>query len=287
MTALECLLSNLFDYAGLFPPASLSLPVAVENYLNYSRSPQKRFLGCFVLPVSQLTALHQILIDAGSKFPLSVTGLDTAPWVERGFDSLTALNIQAIEVKAESSAQILSLFRRLPSGMIPYFEIPVERVTRDILSVVRSCGGRAKLRMGGVTAAAIPDPIAVAVALQQLVISRLPFKATAGLHHPIRSVHSLSSQSTAPRAMMHGFLNFCCATALLHFGGSLQDATKLLNEEDPSAWRIADDFIQWRDVIWTIPQIAEWRRSSLMSIGSCSFTEPFEDLEALGWLQSR
>ncbi len=286
MTALDCLLSNLFDYAGLFPPANLSLSAAVENYLHNSRGPQKRYLGSFVVPVFQLSALHQILIDSNYNFPLSVTGLGTPPWVESDSVKLPPLNIQAVEVKADSSAQICSLSLKLPSEIIPYFEIPVANVTRDILSAVSSCGGRAKIRMGGVTSSAIPDPDTVAVALQQLAISRLPFKATAGLHHPIRSFHFLSSDSTAPRAMMHGFLNFCCASALLHFGGSLQDAAKLLTEEDPSAWRIADDCIQWKDAIWTISQIAEWRRNSLMSIGSCSFTEPIEDLEALGWLQA-
>jgi hypothetical protein len=286
VNALDCLLSNLFDYAGLFPPANLSLSVAVENYRHYSTGPQKRYLGCFVVPVFQLSALHQMLIDSDCSLPLSVTGSDTNPWLDAGSGRLPALKIEAVEVKAESSAHISSLSRRLPAGIIPYFEIPVANVTRDILSVVSSCGGRAKLRLGGVNSAAIPDPDTVAVALQQVAISRLPFKATAGLHHPIRSFHALSSEPTAPRAMMHGFLNFCCASALLHFGGSLQDAAKLLAEEDPSAWRVANNCIQWRDAIWTTPQIAEWRRNALMSIGSCSFTEPFEDLEALGWLQA-
>ena len=38
MTAIQSLLAGLFDYAGLYPPASLSLRSAANNYLDYSRA---------------------------------------------------------------------------------------------------------------------------------------------------------------------------------------------------------------------------------------------------------
>ena len=36
MTAIETLLAGLFDYAGLYPPASLDLRSAANNYLGYA-----------------------------------------------------------------------------------------------------------------------------------------------------------------------------------------------------------------------------------------------------------
>src|ERR1700690_731561 len=55
--ALRALLTNLVDYAGLFPPAALALPAAAENYGRYLRSENAWMLGRFVVPSAQLGAL--------------------------------------------------------------------------------------------------------------------------------------------------------------------------------------------------------------------------------------
>src|ERR1039458_1007223 len=53
-------------------------------------------------------------------------------------------------------------------------------------------GGFVKVRTGGLTPEAIPESEAVADFLCRAAARRLPFKATAGLHHPIRSLHPLT-----------------------------------------------------------------------------------------------
>jgi hypothetical protein len=83
---------------------------------------------------------------------------------------------------------------------------------------------------------------------------------------------------------MHGFVNLVCAASLLFFDGELGDARRLLEDEDPTAWRFTNDEIGWRDFKWNSEQVQSVRRNFLTSIGSCSFEEPLRDLETLGWL---
>ncbi len=83
---------------------------------------------------------------------------------------------------------------------------------------------------------------------------------------------------------MHGFLNLACAAALLYGGGDLSQAILLLEEQDPNAWQVTPDAIAWRSFRWSTEELRTVRESFLTSFGSCSFTEPIEDLEALGWL---
>jgi hypothetical protein len=94
----------------------------------------------------------------------------------------------------------------------------------------------------------------------------------------------LTYELQGPAGVMHGFLNFCCAAAVMFFGGTAKDAEKALNDEDSSAWRLSVDRIQWRDATWTVDQLFAMRQTFFIGIGSCSFEEPIHDLETLGWL---
>ena len=52
--SLRALLTNLVDYAGLYPPAALSLPVALTNYGRYLASTEGWILNRLVLPATKL-----------------------------------------------------------------------------------------------------------------------------------------------------------------------------------------------------------------------------------------
>src|SRR5438105_2128275 len=54
MESLRVLLTGLIDYAGLFPPAQLSLAEALRNYLRYRVEPEGWMLGRFVCPAARL-----------------------------------------------------------------------------------------------------------------------------------------------------------------------------------------------------------------------------------------
>ena len=113
---------------------------------------------------------------------------------------------------------------------------------------------------------------------------RFRFKATAGLHHPIRSSQRLTYEPESKRATMHGLLNLFCAAAVVYFGGEGGLAEEVLRDEDRAAWQIDEGSLRWRKLSWTTEQIATVRREFFVSVGSCSFEEPMSDLEELGWL---
>jgi hypothetical protein len=84
--------------------------------------------------------------------------------------------------------------------------------------------------------------------------------------------------------MMHGFINLACAAAVLFHGGAEEDAKSLLEEQDGSDWQVSEDAIAWRSLRWSAEDLRQVREKFFMSFGSCSFTEPIDDLEKLGWL---
>ena len=110
---------------------------------------------------------------------------------------------------------------------------------------------------------------------------RVPLKATAGLHHPVRAPQPLTYDADAPRAVTHGFLNVFLAAAFAWHGD--RDIGPVLAETDPAAFRF-DGRAHWRDRSLDAGQVREARLHFAHSFGSCSFDEPVRDLEALGLL---
>jgi hypothetical protein len=136
-----------------------------------------------------------------------------------------------------------------------------------------------KLRCGGLEASAFPATEQVALALALCREMDVPFKATAGLHHPIRRFDA-SAQTT-----MHGFINVFGAGILLNASGlGLQPLFHILDDEDPSSFHFDASGFRWRDASVATGDIVTQRGRSMISFGSCSFDEPRDDLRALGWL---
>jgi hypothetical protein len=112
----------------------------------------------------------------------------------------------------------------------------------------------------------------------------VPFKATAGLHHPLRATYRLTYDADSPRGEMFGFLNVLIAAAFARAGVGTEDIADLLAERDAAAFRFATRAVEWRGRRVSIEAVAESRAALALSFGSCSFTEPIEELEALGLL---
>ena len=142
----------------------------------------------------------------------------------------------------------------------------------------------AKIRTGGVTADAIPPTRDVAAFLVGAARAGVSFKATAGLHHAIRAAHPLTYAADSPTAVMHGFVNVFLAAGLARAGGSLDEVAAILDETDPSAFRFEPAGVHWRSRAIALTQLQETRDRFARSFGSCSFTEPVQDLHAWGLL---
>jgi hypothetical protein len=274
------LLEGVVDYAGLFPPAALDLQAAVAEYETHRGGADAWMLGRFVLPASRLAEL-----DAREGWRLSAL---LGPDVTSDAAAVDAFNadqagravVDAVELKAGSPQEVAPALAAAPRGVSAYVEIPLEGALDQALDAVQAHGGRAKARTGGVTPAAFPSPEAVVRFLDGCVRRSLPFKATAGLHHPVRGEQALTYAPDAPRAVMHGFLNLLAATALLAAGEPRATAQAAMEERDPAAFASADGALAWRGLRIGAPAV----RALFAGFGSCSFAEPVADLRALGLL---
>lgn len=284
MTAIETLLAGLFDYAGLYPPANLDLSPAADNYLKYRRSKHSAALGRFILNLDRLDEFRSIVGPSLGSFALSVIAAENADLAVLAKHIDSGLSIESVEIKCSQPAAIERIARQVPRNVMAYFEVSIHASSLPALEAIKAAGARAKIRMGGIVPEAIPAIADVAQLLKTLADRRLPFKATAGLHHPLRSMQALTYHPQSPTGVMHGFMNLSAAASLLFFGGDVEEATRLLTEEAPAAWKVSADSLRWRNQSWTTEQIATLRREFFLDIGSCSFEEPIHDLESLEWL---
>ena len=286
-SALRPLLESLIDYAGLFPPAGLAMEAAVQNYARYKAGPYAWMLGRFVVPVSRLAEFENAreAIGAPSGWPLSALVADTSselPMVH-AFNARNAgqVTIDALELKAANLEDIQKLREKVLDGITAYIEIPVNENLASLLSATRVAGLRAKIRTGGLTAELFPQAFVIARFLHECHASGVAFKATAGLHHPLRCVKAFTYEPDSPSGKMHGFLNVFLAAVLARKGAAVAVLEKLLLEEDSHALQFSADGLQWRDEHLTVTDIQDARKAFAVAFGSCSFEEPISDLQAL------
>jgi hypothetical protein len=284
MTAVHTLLEGFFDYAGLYPPAGLDIRTAASRYLEYACGERAWALGRFIVNADRLAELRAtVSADDLRRFKLSVIVSNAADAEAILKEVEEGSPIDTVEIKWSKPSASGGVIE-VPESLTTYLEIQTGRKDEDMLDLIAGLGVRAKIRMGGVVAEAFPDASSVADVLSMLANRRLCFKATAGLHHPIRSSQRLTYEPESTRATMHGFLNLFCAAAAVYFGEGRGIAEDILQDEDRAAWQIDEGSLRWRKLSWTTEQIATVRREFFISVGSCSFEEPMRDLEELGWL---
>jgi hypothetical protein len=291
------LLRDLIDYAGLFPPASLTMAASVANYDAYSRSEWNWILGRFIVPVARLDEFEEAFAALptahGTGFtnwrlsvlPASDPVADVARICEfnarmAGSSSGRRAVVESVEVKVASGGEVWALSGVIPAELAAYFEVPLPSCG-ECIAAVAECGRRAKIRTGGETADKFPAPESVVEFIGLCAAADVPFKATAGLHHPLRSVHRFTYQPESPSGMMHGFVNVFLAAAFLRAGIETRVAAQLLDEQSAQAFHFDLDGVGWRQYRLNRQEIAAARQAFAVSFGSCSFTEPIDDLRSL------
>ena len=302
--SLRALLGGIVDYAGLFPPAGLDMPAAVANYAAYRRGPDAWALGRFVLPAARLEEFE----SAAAPFFDHADGDRLGPWPVAALagprfaddaaraqafnarERRTALDardsgapaavIDTIEVRAGTDGEIGRVAASPRDGLATYVELPVADDPRELVAALARAGLRAKVRAGGVTVDAFPTSAQLTRFIATCIEAGVPFKATAGLHHPLRAAYRLTYEPDSATGTMFGFLNVFLTAALLRGGGSMDDARALLEDSDASAFRVDDDSIAWRGHRFDAADLADMRHLAV-SFGSCSFREPMEEMQLL------
>jgi hypothetical protein len=293
--SLRALLTGIIDYAGLFPPAALGMAATVRHYAKERAGPDAWMLGRLIVPVARLDEFEReatrLLPREPESEPWLISALASPAGDARLRDDLqriTVFNekhaeadagsavIDLIELRAESAAAIDEAIHQLPEDFFAFFEIPIEEDPRGLVAALVGGGAGAKVRTGGPRAANVPSPQHLAQFIAACASAEVPFKATAGLHHPLRH------ESRAIGGPEFGFLNVFLAACLARQGASAADLASLLTESSPDAVEIDDLSIGWREHRFRLDQIESCREQVAASFGSCSFDEPRQFLRDLG-----
>ena len=310
-TTVETLMSGLIDYAGLFPPAACDMPTAAANFARDRAGLHAFALNRFIctagrldelteharvlMPGTYATSGYREMTHIGEPWRISVVcdrPLDETRQLIDAFNARHAAEdsglavADAIELKAKDAAFIDDAIEQIPEDIRAFFEIPLGVDFRGMIAALAGNPGiGAKVRCGGVEPGMIPSTERVAAFIAACAASDVPFKATAGLHHPVRAEQNLTYDPHPPRAVMHGFLNVFIAAALARSLGLHENEIKdVLDETDPTAFVLTDTHAGWRDRRIDPAQLALSRSRFCIGYGSCSFTEPIEDLRRLGLL---
>jgi hypothetical protein len=293
--SVRVLLSEIIDYAGLFPPSQVSMAEAVLNYATYKNSNYKWMLGRFVVPAARLeefweTASDFVSRDAKSGWRLSVIAGEDIYETLRIVEDFNAKNASyvlcdTLEVKANTESKIENTVKAMPNYLTTYFEIPIDDRLPDLVCALALYEQRAKIRTGGTTADAFPQTREIIRFIRTCMAANVPFKATAGLHHPLRCFKPLTYEANAPMGTMHGFLNVFLGTGFCRLGFNTNLLESLLEDEFTESFAFTDGAVTWHQTyILTAMQLKVVREQNIISFGSCSFDEPIADLREIGLL---
>ena len=297
-SCLQVLLAGIVDYAGLFPPARLDMAPTVRNYADFLDGEFAWMLGRLIVPAARLDELEE---RAGSLLPSS---RDAEPWqfaavvapaddpqLEGHLERIAAFNethtrpeaglaeIHVIESSAPSAEAIERALDLMPDSIYPFFELSARADPRGLIAAISGCDAGAKVRTGGLRSDAYPRPEELAGFIAACAAADVPFKATAGLHHPLRHF----SQDVETEEF--GFLNVFVAAALAREGGlSESDLAAVLTDGSAASFVFGADSLLYKGTELTVEQIEETRMKFAVSFGSCSFIEPIDDLRAMSLL---
>jgi hypothetical protein len=232
----------LIDHAPTFPPEELPLEEGLAEHRRVRAGEAGWIVNRFVCPASKLAELGD------EPLRLSVV-LDTGelPPAEARIEAVEATGIDP-EVLFDAAPEI-------------YCELPLRDDVSFRILQLGELGLRAKVRCGGSVLPSVPALAEFVEACRRLEV---PFKATAGLHQPLR------------HGVEHGFLNLLAAVV---FG----DEEEALADEDPASFEVSEESFRWGERTADAYEVAR-ARELFVSFGSCSAQEPIDGLFALGML---
>jgi hypothetical protein len=303
------LFERLIDDAGLFPPARKPIAEAVTDHRAARGDSAAWMLGRFICPVARLEELSKedpgadceigcVLAPQPEAWPATVRSelkgarayagggtvgaielpVPSEPPGDRVREVASAVSEAAAE-SGERESEPLALFLEVPAaGEEPELIAWLEAIAEARAGAEQSgrCAPAAKLRCGGPTADHFPDDRRCAVFISACRRLDLPFKLTAGLHHPFRTPDPETG------ALQHGFVNLLAATAFASGPGGAAGPAELepiVAERRPEAFEIDAGVLAWRGA-QAGPEAAAAGRRLFRSFGSCSFAEPLEGLAA-------
>ncbi|KRF16832.1 hypothetical protein ASG90_10580 [Nocardioides sp. Soil797] len=282
--ALSPAFTGLLDDAAIFPPGNSPLTEAVPAFVARRGEEYADLVASFVVSDHRLTDLRPLVSDLTEELPVSVVigaGAGGIAPAASTVDRLDGLRLTGIEVALRDPADLLSNARRVIAGLdqardlglvdddvTVHVELPNERPSAGWLAAadeIAAADLSLKFRTGGVEADLFPSVDVLGAWITAALDRECPFKCTAGLHNAVRHTDDETGFTH------HGFLNVLLATRASLDG---DDAVAVLSETDPAA--LTARFHELGHD--TMARTRRW----FTGFGSCSVSQPLDDLHALG-----
>jgi hypothetical protein len=274
VSTLPGLTDHLVDDAAVFPPGSAALEAALRAHRGYRDTPVEPLVGPLLLPASAVSAALE-LVEVDDDLAVGVVADDGLGSLVAARDLLADQRwlrpVQyELRLPGPDLVQAVELTLSALEFTAPtYLELPPGPQLLDALDVLHDDGAEAAKFRCGPRAGDVPDATALASFLHGCAVRGLPFKLTAGLHAALPHVDA------ATGARQHGFLNTLAATASALLGGTPHECADQLAVEEAGP------------LVEVIASCNVVRlRQTYRSFGSCSITEPFDDLRALDLIAS-
>jgi len=314
MQSLNIFMHELLDYAGLFPPALLSLEESLENFVLYHEHKQKKWLGKFILPANKINDSILILnkqnsfltLNKKAEFSIILSSCETISEYSKtlSLDFTVLLNLlkhysKNIEIKSFEFLPPKEIFYSKKYDGLNYIlthfysfldnaklkaevfiEITLSEDIESIVNIIKNYENKfnkkisIKMRTGGISPEQIPSSYEIANAISTYAASKTPLKATAGLHVPIPNFNNHVGTT------LHGFLNvFSCMLLCYDQNLSVSIMEKLLLECKYINFKFTEKGLFVNNYFLDNKKILYLRQNYIKSFGTCSFIEPIEHLE--------
>jgi hypothetical protein len=279
VSAVPAAWSGLVDDAAIFPPGDAPMPDAVAAYLGRREEWYADLVGPLVVRDTDLPDVDpdlpvSVVLTGGAGAVAGVASLATRKGhrvagleaAVRDLDDMAG-NVRRI-ITAVDAARDSGTLAETPV----YVELPQSEPSPDWLAAadaVAAAEHHLKFRTGGVEAHLFPAATTVASWIDAALDRETPFKCTAGLHHAVRH----RDHETGFEHL--GFLNVLLATRVAFDGGTVAETAQVLDDHS------ANDLV----AMARQSDLAGARRW-FTSFGSCSVTEPLDDLVGLGLIEA-
>jgi hypothetical protein len=271
------LFAGLLDDAAMFPPEDAPLASAVAGHQVHRTAWYCGLVASFVCAAGRLPSLQEEVCARGIA-PINVSlvvpgGLDAVPDALAAAARTSVLNVVALEVPRGThslAAAVRVLTPHIAPRRVVYVEIPVLELEERAVHTIAPTGLGLKLRTGGTTLDAFQTEDELAGAMVLCAAERQPFKCTAGLHHAVRH------RDEQTMFQHHGFLNIALAARVAAATGSRPATRDILAQRNPGVLAGQVRQLTSSDV--------RAIRALFRSFGTCSITEPVDDLLALDLL---
>ena len=315
MQSLNNFMQELLDYAGLFPPATLSLQDSLKNFAEYHHHNQKDWLGKFILPAKKIDDTILILnklnifsmLKNKVKFSVILSSSETLSeyknTVKTDLISVNKLinqygniiDIQSFEVLPPKevfnsdntdsiknfliySSEFLFQFK---DKVEFYCELPFSEKLNDNLTAIKKHNDNINLLKISVklrTGGVTPQQIPTSRDVANAILLCAKQKI------PLKATAGLHvpvpNDNPQVGAKLHGFLNVFSCMLFCYDGQllNLQEIEKIISSYSYSDFKFSDKGLHVGDKFIANSKIAELRKLYIKSFGTCSFLEPIEHL---------